>query len=324
MLRFASPFRRLSTTARKSLGALRKLYDTRSPITMLTVYDYPTALHADRADVDIVLVGDSVGMVVMGDRTTQSVTMENMVHHCRAARKGVKNALLVADLPFGSYESCVEKGVENAIRLVKEAGADAIKLEGGVSREKLIREVVSAGVAVMGHVGLLPQSVSRLGSFRSVGRNFHEANDILKDAKAVERAGAFAMVVECIPARVAGVITQSVDIPTLGIGSGNMCNGQVLVYHDMLGIMSHPHHDKVAPRFSKSFAEVGHLIDSGIREYCKQVRSREFPCERYSPYQIADKDFAEFSRGAEAERKSVDDGQKKGRDSNTEENITVY
>lgn len=265
---------------------------------MLTAYDYPTALHADRAGVDIVLVGDSLGMVVLGERTTQSVTMENMLHHSRAARKGVKNALLVADLPFGSYESSVEKGVENAIRLIKEAGVDAVKLEGGLSRQDLIRETVGAGVAVMGHVGLLPQAVSRAGAFRAVGKSSAEAGGILKDTRAVEKAGAFAVVVECVPERVGGLITKAVNIPTIGIGSGALCDGQVLVYHDMLGIMSHPHHVNVAPRFSKSFVEAGHLIDRGIRQYCEEVRHRKFPNAEYSPYQIPDEEFAEFEKQA--------------------------
>lgn len=261
---------------------------------MLTAYDYPSALHADLAGVECVLVGDSLGMVVLGERTTQSVTIRQMVHHTRAARRGVASALLVADLPFGSYERSPEQAVTTAIRLVKEAGADAVKLEGGRSRQDVLRAVVDAGVAVIGHVGLMPQAVSKLGGFRAVGRSSEEAQRVLDDAKAVEDAGAFAVVVECVPARLAAVVTRSVDIPTIGIGSGVACSGQVLVYHDMLGILNHPHHAKVAPKFSKHFAELASKIHDAIGEYCRQVKEREFPSEIYSPYTIPDEEFEQF------------------------------
>lgn len=253
---------------------------------MLTAYDYPTARHAERAGVDVILVGDSLGMVVLGHRTTQSVTMDNIIHHTIAARNGAPNSFIVADMPFGSYETSAEEAVQNAIRLVKETGADAVKLEGGASRQQTIHKIVNSGVAVMAHVGLLPQSVSRVGSFRAAARTAPEAEAVIADAIAVEEAGAFSVVIECVPEPVAALVTSCVDIPTLGIGSGARCDGQVLVYHDMLGILSHPHHAHVAPRFSKPFADVGPMIDAGIREYCRQVRSIDFPSLRYSPYKI--------------------------------------
>lgn len=297
-LSHAKSFRHLSLKSgrRKTLPSIQAQYARKEPLTMVTAYDYPTALHADRADMDIILVGDSVGMVVLGNRTTQSVTLDQMIHHCQAARKATKNALLVADLPFGTYESSPQQAVDSAIRLVKETEVDAVKLEGGRTRASILSSIVESGVAVMGHIGLLPQSVSRAGGFHAAGRTAQHALRIIDDAQAAEEAGAFAIVVECVPQRVAGLVTGSVDVPTIGIGSGALCDGQVLVYHDMLGILSHPHHANNAPRFSKTFAEVGINIDQGIREYGRQVRAREFPCENFSPYSIPDDEFREVER----------------------------
>lgn len=293
------PHHRLFSTTlpkKKTLRTLRTQYEAGTPLTMLTAYDYPSALHADLAGTDLILVGDSLGMVVLGHRTTQSVTLDDMIHHARAARRGTAAALLIADLPFGSFESAPAQAVASATRLVKEAGVDAVKMEGGRSRQEVIRAVVDAGVAVMGHVGLMPQAVSRLGGFRAMGKSCAEATAVLDDARAVEQAGAFAVVVECVPRRLAEVVTRAVDIPTVGIGSGNSCDGQVLVYHDMLGILSHPHHAKVAPKFSKMFAELAVGIHDAIGDYCRQVRTREFPSEQYSPYAIPDDEFEQFLR----------------------------
>lgn len=261
---------------------------------MLTAYDYPTALHADQAGVDISLVGDSLSMVCLGNRTTQSATVDEMIHHARAARRATQSALFVADLPFGSYETSTSKAIETAVRFIKEADVDAVKLEGGVSRAPIIRAIVDAGIAVMGHVGLLPQAVSRAGAFRAVGRSVKDAQDVIHDALAVQDAGAFAVVVECIPARVAELVTSAVSIPTIGIGSGPACDGQVLVYHDMLGINNHPHHENVAPKFVKKFANLGPVIDEAIRNYCQQVRNRDFPSARYSPYRIPDDQYEDL------------------------------
>lgn len=288
LLSSATPPRR----PRKTLATIRDLYKTSTPITVLTAYDYPTALHADRAGVDITLVGDSLGMVCLGHRTTQSVTVDHIIHHARAVRTGTHSALLVADMPFGSYETAPDQAVRTAVRLVKEASVDAVKLEGGHGlRAVAVAAVVDAGVAVMGHVGLLPQAVSREGAFRAAGRSACAARAIVDDAIALERAGAFAIVVECVPERVARVVTEAVGVPTIGIGSGVGCDGQVLVYHDMLGILSHPHHHSVAPRFSKQFAKLGPVIHDAISEYCQQVRRREFPDTQFAPYQISDEEF---------------------------------
>lgn len=289
---YSSPATKLDEPpVRKTLATLRSLYASSTPITVLTAYDYPTALHADRAGVDVTLVGDSLGMVCLGYPTTQSVTVEHMIHHAQAARRGTRSALLVVDMPFGSYETSTDKAVDTAVRLVKETGVDAVKLEGGVIRAPAVRAIVDAGIAVMGHVGLLPQAVSRVGAFRAAGRSEREARNIIYDARALQDAGVFAIVVECVPARVAQLVTSSVSVPTIGIGSGSTCDGQVLVYHDLLRILNHPHHQNVVPKFCKPFAELGPAIDNALRIYCHEVRTREFPTSRYSPYTIPDDQF---------------------------------
>lgn len=286
---------RLESRKKVTIRTLRQLYESKTPITCVTAYDYPTAQHVDHAGVDIALVGDSLGMVVLGHSTTQPVTLETMLHHTSAARRGIKKSLLVADLPFGSYEVCDKEAANSAIRLVKESGADAVKLEGGESRASTIRAIVKTGIAVMGHVGLLPQSVSISGGFRPTATNVQSAARVIADAIAVQEAGAFGMVVECVPKSVAGLMTEVLNIPTIGIGSGVACSGQVLVYHDMFGILSSAHHRKVAPKFSKQFIEVGQLIDQGMRDYCREVREGQFPNEQYSPYRIPEEDLEQVA-----------------------------
>ena len=213
-------------------------------ICMITAYDYPTAKHAENAGMDIVLVGDSVGMVVLGYDTTQPVTMEDMLHHCKAVRRGAPSRFIVGDMPFGSYESGPEEALKNAYRLVKEAGVDAVKLEGGRNRAETVRKLVDCGIAVMGHTGLTPQGISVLGGFRAQGRTAVKARAILDDALALQEAGAFAVVIEFVPSIVAKAVTDAVKIPTIGIGAGPHTTGQVLVYHDLLGVEHHPHFEK--------------------------------------------------------------------------------
>lgn len=268
-------------------------------LVALTAYDYPTALHAERAGVDVVLVGDSLGMVVLGHTTTQPVTLADMVHHTRAARRAVSRALLVADLPFGSYEVREEDAMRAAYELVKRAGADAVKLEGGGTRRvAALRAIVDGGVAAVAHVGLTPQTVSVAGGFRSVGRDAGAASRVLDEALALQDAGACAVVVECVPEAVARAVTDALDVPTIGIGAGKECTGQVLVYHDMLGLMAHPHHTAVAPKFSKQFAEVGPLVDAAIRKYGEEVREARFPSKEFSPYNIPKEELAAFEKYA--------------------------
>ncbi len=267
---------------------LQKKKRQRQPITMLTAYDYPSALLADQAGLDIILVGDSLGMVVMGLETTVPVTMEEMLHHCRAVARGARNAFLIGDMPFMSYQVSPSEAVRNAGRFLKEGQMEAIKLEGGEEVTPAVRAIVAAGIPVLGHIGLTPQSVSRLGGFRVQGRTGEAALRLLKDALALQAAGCFALVLEALPARVADVITESLTIPTIGIGAGRGCSGQVLVYHDVLGLF-----DKLQPRFVKQYAQVGETIRQALTLYRQEVETNQFPGPEHT-FTIKDEEFDAF------------------------------
>ena len=244
----------------------------RQPISMLTAYDYPTALAMDQAGVDSILVGDSLGMVVLGYENTLPVTMDDMLHHCKAVSRGAKSALLIGDMPFMSYQLSPQEALRNAGRFLQEAGMDAIKLEGGKERLDTIRLIISAGIPVMGHLGLTPQSVHQLGGFRAQGKLASAAEQILEDAHLLQKAGCFSLVLESIPAKLAEYISQRLDIPTIGIGAGAGCDGQVLVTHDMLGLF-----DRFTPRFVKKYADLHGELGRAFSEYIEEVESREFP-----------------------------------------------
>ncbi len=246
-------------------------------ITCLTAYDYPTARLLDEAGVDVLLVGDSLAMVVLGYESTLPVTMEEMLHHTRAVRRGTRRALLVSDMPYGSYHDDPAAAVRNAIRFVKEAGAEAVKLEGGERRMELISRLVEAEIPVMGHVGLTPQSVNAFGGFRVQGKTEEAGDQLLRDARAVEAAGAFAIVLESIPRELGARITSELRIPTIGIGAGPDCDGQVLVIHDLLG-MSFGH----KPKFTRRYADVGEIISRAAAEYCRDVQQGSFPSDEES------------------------------------------
>ncbi|KAH7282914.1 hypothetical protein KP509_35G053100 [Ceratopteris richardii] len=242
---------------RVTLRHLASKYTKKKPITMLTAYDYPSAVHVDQAGIDICLVGDSVGMVVHGHDTTLPVTMDDMLLHCRAVARGARRSLLVGDLPFGSYEQSPSQAVANATRLLKEGGMDAVKLEGGYgSRVTAAKAIVEAGIAVMGHVGLTPQAISALGGFRPQGQTSSGAKMVLEHALALQESGCFAIVLECLPSPVSAAITSALKIPTIGIGAGSKCSGQVLVYHDILGMMQHPHYVKSHQSFANSMPKL--------------------------------------------------------------------
>ncbi len=241
-------------------------------LAMVTAYDYPSGRLADSAGVDLVLVGDSVAMVVLGHADTLSVTMEEMLHHVRATRRGVERALLVADMPYGSFHLGPRQAVENALRFVKEGGASAVKIEG--ARIDVIEALVEAEVPVMGHVGLTPQSIHKFGGFKVQGRGAEARSALLAAARAVEGAGAFALVLECIPSELAREVTSALAIPTIGIGAGAACDGQVLVYHDLLGI-----EERIAPRFVRRYAEIGRATREALAAYVADVRSGAFPNE---------------------------------------------
>src|SRR5271165_3422672 len=246
-------------------------------ITCLTAYDYPTARLLDEAGVDVILVGDSVAMVVLGYESTLPLTMEEALHHTKAVRRGVQRALVVADMPFGTYHGDVNEALNNAVRFVKEAGAEAVKVEGGERRLEVITRLTEAEIPVMGHVGLTPQSVNAMGGYRVQGKTALAAEQLLRDARAVETAGAFAIVLEGIPRELAAEITKSVRIPTIGIGAGPECDGQILVLHDLLGLTF-----QEPPKFARRYANVGEVISQAVREYCADVQSGSFPSDAES------------------------------------------
>jgi len=256
---------------------------------MVTAYDYPSAVHGDLAGIDMLLVGDSVAMVVHGHDTTLPVTLDEMIMHCRAVSRGTQRPFLVGDMPFGSYESSPQQAVDAAVRIMKEGQMDGIKLEGGgPPRAGTAAAIVSAGIAVMGHVGLNPQSISVLGGFRPQGQSASDAMRVIKEARALRDAGCFSLVLECVPPQVAQAVTQAVDIPTIGIGAGPHTSGQVLVYHDLLGMMQHPHHAKVTPKFCKPFGQVGTIVQHALQDYRKEVTARVFPGPEHTPYRMGD------------------------------------
>ena len=251
-------------------------------LSMLTAYDYSTAKLEDESGINGILVGDSLGNVVLGYEDTVSVTMEDMIHHGAAVARGAKNALVVVDMPFMSYEVTVEEAVRNAGRLMKEGRAGAVKLEGGVRVAEQIRAIVKAGIPDMGHIGLTPQSINVFGGFKVQGKSEEAARALLADAKAVEEAGAFAVVIEAVPAALAQMITDAVSIPTIGIGAGAGCDGQILVYQDMLGMFS-----DFTPKFVKRYANVGEVMREAFANYAAEVASGAFPTEEHT-YKIKD------------------------------------
>ena len=246
-------------------------------ITCLTAYDYPTARLLDEAGVDVILVGDSLGMVVLGQENTLQVTIDEMLHHARAVRRGTHRALVVVDMPYGSYHTDSAESLRNAVRFVKEAGAEAVKVEGGERRLELIARLTEAEIPVMGHVGLTPQSVNALGGYRVQGKTADAAEQLLRDAHAVESSGAFAVVLEAVPRELAAQITRELRIPTIGIGAGPDCDGQILVVHDLLGLTL-----GATPKFARQYANVGEIISNAVREYCSDVRSGGFPSDAES------------------------------------------
>ena len=239
----------------------------------------------DQADIDILLVGDSASMVIHGHDTTLPITLEEMLVHCRSVSHGAKKAFLVGDIPFGSYESDDEHLLKAAIRILKEGGMHAVKLEGGGNlRVSSVRKLNQAGIAVMGHIGLTPQSVSLFGGFRPQGNNARAAVRLVEQAIELQDAGCFSIVLECLPDCVSAAITSSVNIPTIGIGAGSSTNGQILVYHDLLGFLQHPHHAKVTPKFCKQYAQVGKVINDAMLHFKNDVATGVFPGALFSPY----------------------------------------
>jgi 3-methyl-2-oxobutanoate hydroxymethyltransferase len=250
-------------------------------IVCLTAYDYPTARLADEAGVEVILVGDSLGMVVLGYDSTLPVTVDEMLHHTRAVRRGTRRALVVADMPYGSFHTDTAESLRNAVRFVKEAGAEAVKIEGGERRLELISRLTEAEIPVMGHVGLTPQSLNTLGGYRVQGKTADAAEQLLRDARAVEAAGAFAVVLEAVPRELAAQITRDLRIPTIGIGAGPDCDGQILVVHDILGLTFNQ-----TPKFARRYANVGEAISNAMNQYCEDVRRGAFPSDAESYHAV--------------------------------------
>ncbi|MBN1828595.1 MAG: 3-methyl-2-oxobutanoate hydroxymethyltransferase [Deltaproteobacteria bacterium] len=260
-----------------NLSVIRDMKSRNEKIAMITAYDYPTAKIVDEAGVDIILVGDSLGMVVLGYDSTLPVTMEDMIHHTKAAVRGTERAMVIVDMPFMSYQVSCEEALQNAGRLMKESGAHGVKLEGGREIADTIRKIVAAGIPVMAHLGLTPQSVHQLGGYKVQGKKEPEAKRMMEDAAIVQEAGAFLLILECVPVKLAFEITASLDIPTVGIGAGVGCDGQVLVLHDMLGF-----YDRFVPKFVKKYAALSDNVRSAVNQYVKEVKESTFPDDAHS------------------------------------------
>jgi 3-methyl-2-oxobutanoate hydroxymethyltransferase len=281
-----------SHASRKKITTLtfRQKKESGEPITMLTAYDYPTAMAVDKAGIDSILVGDSLAMVVLGYENTLPVTMEEMLHHSRAVARGAKSALLVGDMPFMSYQVSTEEAVRNAGRFLQQGGMDAVKLEGGRERADAVRAIVGAGIPVMGHLGLTPQSVHQLGGFRAQGKTASAAKHLLEDAKILEEAGAFSIVLESMPARLAETISRQISIPTIGIGAGAGCDGQVLVTHDLLGLF-----ERFTPKFVKQYANFHAEMNKAFLEYIDDVETKRFPAAEHA-VEMTDEEWDEFQQ----------------------------
>ncbi|MFB3925738.1 MAG: 3-methyl-2-oxobutanoate hydroxymethyltransferase [Syntrophales bacterium] len=260
-----------------TVSVVRAMKEKGEKIAMLTAYDYPTAAAADEAGLDLILVGDSLGMVVLGYESTLPVTMDDMIHHTKAVSRAVKRAMVIGDMPFMSYQASVDDAVSNAGRFLQEAGAHGVKLEGGREVAEVTRRICAAGIPVMAHLGLTPQSVHQLGGYKVQAKESAAAQKLLEDAKILEEAGAFSIVLECIPADLAEKVSKSLSIPTIGIGAGVHCDGQVLVIHDMLGMF-----ERFTPKFVKKYAQLNVHIKKAVEQYIEEVKAGVFPGKEHS------------------------------------------
>ncbi|MDP5273836.1 3-methyl-2-oxobutanoate hydroxymethyltransferase [Chengkuizengella axinellae] len=259
-----------------STTAMKKMKTEKEPIAMVTAYDYPSAKLAEEAEADIIFVGDSLGMVVLGYDSTIPVTMEDMLHHTKAVARAAKNSFVLTDMPFLSYHGSIDHTLKNAARLMQEGAAKAVKMEGGVEIASSMFSCVKAGIPVMGHIGLTPQAVNQLGGYKVQGRQPEQAKKLIEDAKALEQAGAFAIVLEMVPEELASYITETISIPTIGIGAGRGCDGQVLVFHDLLQYAS-----PMQPKFVKAYADIGTEIKNGIQQFVQETKNHTFPSENH-------------------------------------------
>lgn len=265
------------TKLKTTVPGVREMKEQGKRIRVVTAYDYPTAVLVDKSDIEVILVGDSLGMVVLGYDGTVPVTMDEMLHHTKAVVRGAKNTLIVGDMPFMSYNISIEEAIRNAGRFMKEGGADCVKLEGGAVMAETVRAIVRAGIPVMAHIGLTPQTASQLGGFKVQGKDAAAAEELIADAQLLEAAGAFSIVLEAIPAPLAEIITQKLSIPTIGIGAGAQCDGQVLVFHDMVGLF-----DRFVPKFVKQYATISPTIVAALNAYAAEVADGSFPGPEHS------------------------------------------
>ncbi len=279
----------LDSKSKVTIFDLQLKKDEGIPITMLTAYDYSSGLYVDRSGVDVILVGDSLAMVMLGISSTIPITMEQMLHHCRAVARGASRSLLVGDMPFMSYQADISEAVHNAGRFLKEGEMESVKLEGGQEVGKTIKAIVNAGIPVMGHIGLTPQSISKLGGYKVQGKTAGAATRLLQDAMSLEEAGCYAIVLEAMPAQVAEVISNRLHIPTIGIGAGVGCDGQVLENHDLLGLF-----DRFTPKFVKKYANLAPIISAAISEFVSDVENKSFPAEEHT-YPISDDELQAFT-----------------------------
>ncbi|NFO15544.1 3-methyl-2-oxobutanoate hydroxymethyltransferase [Clostridium botulinum] len=270
---------------KNTIATFQEFKNKGKKISMLTAYDYSMAKIIDESGINGILIGDSLGMVIKGEEDTLSVTVDEIIYHTKSVKKGAKNALIVSDMPFLSYHTSVEEAVKNAGKMIKECGANAVKLEGGASVIKQIKAIVDAQIPVMGHLGLTPQSVNAFGGFKIQGKSEEAAKRLIEDAKLIEDAGAFAIVLECVPKKVAEIITKEISIPTIGIGAGNECDGQILVYQDMLGMF-----DDFIPKFVKQYANLGAQMREAIQIYIGEVGEGSFPQDKHS-FKIDEKEL---------------------------------
>lgn len=260
-----------------TIAALQKKKETGKKITMMTAYDYPTANLVDQAGIDTILVGDSLGMVMLGYESTVPVTMDEMIHHCKAVSRGAKNSFIIGDMPFMSYQVSVEDAIHNAGRFIKEAGCESVKLEGGSEMAHVVKAIVDMGIPVCGHIGLTPQTATKLSGYKVQGKDAEGAKELLQSAKDLEEAGAFIIVMECIPDILASRITKELNIPTIGIGAGKNCDGQVLVYHDLVGLF-----ERFTPKFVKQYLNLSPQIKDALVQFKKDVEIGTFPGPEHS------------------------------------------
>ncbi|CAI2184321.1 4284_t:CDS:2 [Funneliformis geosporum] len=277
-----------SGRAKVTIHTIEKLYKNKEAITMLTAYDYPSGLFVEKAGIDICLIGDSLGMVALGYQNTSRNTMEEMLHHCRAVARGAKSPFLIGDMPFGSYETSPTDALKNAIRFIKEGDMEGVKLEGGLEMLETIRKITRVGIPVIGHVGLTPQRQASLGGYRVQGKTVENAKKLIEDAKTLEEAGCFAIVLEAISEPVADYVTKTLNIPTIGIGAGAGTSGQVLVQQDMLGCF-----DRFVPKFCKQYANLDKVIIDAIKTYHKEVKTGIFPSTEHS-YPMSKGEYEKF------------------------------